>query len=257
VRTLRNVLSVATAAAGLWAQTADKPLTNGEIESMLTAGVPESTILLKIETAAALGLVDLDASSSALVGLKQKGATERVLNAVLWAEPLGASLKHRQKEDRAVPGLPSAGGPYFRGPSGWLTLKSFLLWPPLYSSRGFWSRSTHNFAVPLSGSHSELQIAEARPAFYVREPGSIPDWRVVRLTSRDNERLLRLVSSGDFFSTARFLQADVREVQVLRVAGNIFTLRPVMELKPGEYALCTAVSGGPNLKACYGFGIQP
>jgi hypothetical protein len=33
---------------------------------MLTAGVPESTILLKIETAAARGLVDLDASSSAL-----------------------------------------------------------------------------------------------------------------------------------------------------------------------------------------------
>jgi hypothetical protein len=37
---------------------------------MLTAGVPESTILLKIETAAARGLVDLDASSNASVGLK-------------------------------------------------------------------------------------------------------------------------------------------------------------------------------------------
>jgi len=52
MRLLRNVLSVPTVAAGLWAQRIDKPLTNGEIESMLTAGVPESTILLKIETVA-------------------------------------------------------------------------------------------------------------------------------------------------------------------------------------------------------------
>jgi hypothetical protein len=255
MRLLRNVLSVATVAAGLWAQRIDKPLTNGEIESMLTAGVPESTILLKIETAAARGLVDLDASSSALVGLKQKGATEQVLNAVLWAEPLGAARKRRQQEDRAVPGLPSGGGPYFKGNSGWVTLRSFLLWPPMYS-RISWSRSTHNVAVPVSGSHSELQIAEARPAFYVREPGSMREWRVVRLTSRNNERLLRLVRSGDFFSTAGFLLADIRDVQVQRVAGNIFTLRPVLGLVSGEYALCTAVPGGQHLNVCYGFGIQ-
>jgi len=183
---------------------------------MLTAGVPESTILLKIEMAAARRLVDLDASSSALIGLKQKGATEQVLNAVLWAEPFGAGLKHRQKEDRAVPGLPSADGPYFRGPSGWVTLRSFLLWPPLDFPRSVWSRSVHNFTVPLGSTRSELQIAEARPTFYIREPESMPEWSVVRLISRDNERLLRLVGGGGFFSTAGFLWADVRDVSVQR-----------------------------------------
>jgi hypothetical protein len=255
MRLLRNVLYATTVAAGLWAQRIDKPLTNGEIESMLTAGVPESTILLKIETAATRELVDLDASSSALVGLKQKGATEHVLNAVLWAEPLSAALRRRQQEDRAVPGLPSGGGPYFKGPSGWVTLRSFLFWPPMYSAIS-WSRSTHNVNVPVSGSHSELQIAEEQPAFYVREPGSMREWRVVRLTSRNNERLLRLVRSGDFFSAAEFLRADVRDVQVQRVAGDIFTLRPVLGLEPGEYALCTAVPGGQDLNLCYGFGMQ-
>jgi hypothetical protein len=79
-----------TLAAGLLTQTGDNRLTNAEIESMLMAGLPESTIQMKIEAAALRGLVDLDASSNALIALKQKGATERVLNAVVWAEPFGA-----------------------------------------------------------------------------------------------------------------------------------------------------------------------
>jgi hypothetical protein len=61
MRLMRVLLSVAAVAVGLWAQTIDKPLTNSEIESMLVAGLPESTILLKIQTAALRGLVDLEA----------------------------------------------------------------------------------------------------------------------------------------------------------------------------------------------------
>jgi hypothetical protein len=81
--------------------------------------------------------------------------------------------------------------------------------------------------------------------------------RVVHLTSRNNERLLRLVRSGNFFSTAEFLRADVRDVEVQRVADDIFTLRPVLAVGSGEYALRTAVPGGHDLSVCYGFGIQP
>src|SRR5262249_16244854 len=116
---------VATAAAGLRAQMTDKPLTNSEIESMLVAGLPQSTILLKIQKAAFEGLVDLEASSNALIALKRRGASERILNTVMWAEPFGAGLKRRQEEDRAVPSLPGSSGAYYRAPSGWVTLRSF------------------------------------------------------------------------------------------------------------------------------------
>ena len=135
MRRLSYILPVVTLAAGLLAQTGDNRLTNAEIESMLMAGLPESTIQMKIEAAALGGLVDLDSSSNALIALKQKRATERVLNAVVWAEPFGALRKRQQDEDRAVPGLPSSAGVYYKGPSEWVRLRSFLLWQPLYSSR--------------------------------------------------------------------------------------------------------------------------
>ena len=74
MRLFRALLPVVAITAGLLGQTADKPLTNSDIESMLAAGLPESTILMNIEAAAFRGLVDLDASSSTLIALKQKGA---------------------------------------------------------------------------------------------------------------------------------------------------------------------------------------
>src|SRR5215472_12803822 len=112
---LRTVLlAVAAIGAAISAPTADRPLTNSEIASMLASGLPEGTILLKIEAAAYRGLVNLDASPSALIALKQKGASEQVLNAVMWAEPYGAPLKQQLEEDRAAPGLPNANGVYYR-----------------------------------------------------------------------------------------------------------------------------------------------
>jgi len=52
MRFRRVLLAVAAVAAAMLAQTVDKPLTNSEIGSMLASGLPESTILLTIETAA-------------------------------------------------------------------------------------------------------------------------------------------------------------------------------------------------------------
>jgi hypothetical protein len=221
MRILRSLVPIVAIVASLWAQTTDKPLTNNEIESMLTAGLPEGAILMKIEMAAARGLVDLDASSSALIALKQKGAMEQVLNAVLWAEPFGAALKRKQEEARAVPGLPSAGGVYYRSSPGWVMLRSFLLWPPLYSTWNFRPRRTHEYSIPLGGSHSELQIGEAQPTFYIRETDSGEAWQIIRITARDNERVLRLASTRDFFSTDRFSPTQVRGVQMSRVASNV------------------------------------
>jgi hypothetical protein len=255
MRLFRVLLPVIAAAAGLWAQTADKPLTNSEIESMLVAGLPEGTILVKIQIAAFRGLVDLDASPTALIALKQRGASEQVLNAVMWAEPFGNSLKREQEEDRSAPGLPGSAGLYYRAPSGYVTLQSFLLWPPLYSGWNSYSRRRHEYNIPLGGGHADLQIAEPLPAFYLRELTS-DAWRVIRVASRDDRRLLPLVSSGGFMATAGFPASEAREVQITHVAGELFTLRPVAPLESGEYVLCSAVSGGASLNVCYGFGVR-
>src|SRR5215831_5838250 len=148
MRRLRVILPV-TVVAGLWAQTVNKPLTNAEIESMLAGGVPENTIVMKIQAAVFGGLAGLDASSTALIALKQKGASEAVLDAVVWAEPFGARTKQQQELDRAAPGLPSTAGVYFREPSGWVRLRSFLVWPPLYSRGDVSFRRSHEVNVPV------------------------------------------------------------------------------------------------------------
>ena len=250
---LRFLLPITVVAAGLWAQTANKPLTNAEIESMLVAGVPESTIVMKIEAAVFGGFVALDASSTAVIALKQKGASEAVLDAVMWAEPFDARTKEQQELDRAAPGLPNSAGVYNRGPSGWVRLRSFLVWPVFSSKWNLSLRRTHAYYVPVSGSHAEVQIRERQPAFYLRELAS-DGWQVIRLGVGGDRRFVQLISSGEFPFGDRF--ASSGKVQIMRIAGDVFKLQPVASLESGEYALCSGVGGGPNSSVCYGFGVQ-
>jgi hypothetical protein len=253
MRRLTVILPVITVAAELWAQTANKPLTNAEIESMLSAGVPESTIVMKIQAAVFGGFAALDASSTAVIALKQKGASEAVLGAVVWAEPFDTRTKQQQELDRAAPGLPNSAGIYNRGPSGWVRLRSFLVWPGFSSKWNLSLRRSHSYNVPVSGSHAEAQIRERQPAFYLRELVS-DGWQIVRLGLGGDRRYIQLVSSGEFPFRDRF--ASSGQVQIMRIAGDVFKLQPAAPLQPGEYALCSVVPSGPNSSVCYGFGVQ-
>ena len=253
MRRLRVILSVITVAAGLWSQTADKPLTNAEIESMLVAGVPESTIVMKIQAAVFGGFAALDASSASVIALKQKGASEAVLDAVVWAEPFDARTKQQQELDRAAPGLPNSAGVYNRGPSGWVRLRSFLVWPVFSPKWNLSLRRSLAYNVPVSGSHAEVQIRERQAAFYLRELAS-DGWQIIRLGLGGDRRYIQLVSSGEFPFRDRF--AATGKVQIIRIAGDVFKLQPVAPLESGEYALCSGVPSGPNSSVCYGFGVQ-
>lgn len=254
MRALATVLLVSALAACSWPQSADKPLTNSEIGAMLTAGLPESTIIIKIQIAVAQELVDLDASSSALAELKQKGATEPELNAVLWAEPFGAFWKQKQEEARAVPDLPDAAGVYFKTPSGWFDLAPLMLWTPFLAAPG-WFHARRESSVVLGAAHAELQIREMRPTFYVRQPASGDPWQIVRIRTRNDQRFLPVSSRGDFGETLKTQADQSRNVPITHVAGDIFTLRPTVPLAAGEYTLCTTVPGGAGLNLCYSFGI--
>ena len=255
MRTLRIPLLAAAIASGVLAQSTDKPITNSEIESMLAAGLPESTIIIKIEIAVDRGLVDLDASAPALAELKQKGATERELNAVLWAEPFGGIWKQRQEESRAAPDLPTPAGVYFKDGSGWVNIAPLMLWTPFLTAPG-WYHGRRESSVVLGAARAELQIREPQPTFYVRQPASGDPWQIVRVGRRNDQRLLRVSSRGDFGQTVSTRPDRARDVPMTHVAGEIFTLRPTAALDDGEYILCTTVPGGPGLNVCYSFGIQ-
>ena len=254
MRNFEPFLLAVVLSGGLWAQNTEKPITNSDIESMLSAGLPESTIVIKIEMAADRGLVDLDSSSAALAALKQKGATERELNAVLWAEPFGAGWKLQQEENRAVPDLPGAAGVYVKGPAGWTQIGSFLLWTPFYSGWS-WYHGRRESTVALGSAQAALQVRETQPTFYLRQPASGEPWQIIRVSSRDARRLLRVSANEELGQTLR-TQPNPPGVQMTHVAGEIFTLKPAANLEPGEYVLCTTVAGGPGLNLCYPFGVQ-
>ena len=266
MRTLRVFLLITAAIAGLRAQSADQPLTNADIESMLAGGLPETTILFKIEDAVDRGMVDLDASTRALIALKEKGAGERVLNQVLWAEPFKAAwqermadLQQKEEEERAAPGFPDRGGVYIRRSSEWIPMSSFLIWLPVHTATA-WMQRAREYSVPAGHGDSALQIAESQPSFYVRVPGPGDNWQTVRATSRNGQRQLRLASRDGFGPNESITPrqaGDVQNVAMTHVAGSIFALRPDAALGPGVYVLCSDVQGGPGLKLCYNFDIRP
>ena len=262
MQTFKFSLLAAVATIALWAQPPDQPLTNAQIESMLSAGLPESTILLKIRIAADRELVDVDTSSQALGILKEKGASERILNAILWAEPFDelwrqeqAAWEQMQQEERAVPGLPAGAGLYLKESSGWVPLSSFLFWAPLYSGSS-WLHGSHKYSVPLDKAHSAFQITESRPNFYVREPASDQSWQIIHLSSRDDQRQVRMAWSDKWDNMDRIQPNQVIDVPMAHVAGDIFVLTPNAALEAGEYLLCTTLPEQASLNLCYSFGVR-
>jgi len=229
------------------AQATEKPLTNGDVAS---TGLPESTIVLAIQLAGQRGSTSFDTSPAGLIELKNSGATEKVLNAVLKAQA------HKPAPPESpVPGLPAKPGVYYQGPSDWLSLPSCLLWPAfttsLRAATTFW---TEGNVMVLPGQQAQIQISERKPALYAR--GHVEQrWQLLRVLQRGDRRELRLAPSDTFSAEIRFRPSDVREIALAPLGHEVFTITPRVELEPGEYLLCTEVPAARRLLQCYEFGI--
>ena len=239
-----------------------EPLTNVQIETMVVNGIPDSTILLKIQIAVDRGMVNLDDSGTALGVLKAKGASERVLNAVVWAAPFStvwlkrkAEAVVQQAEQKAAPGLPRAAGAYFQTSSGWARLPSFVFWTPFYSGWA-WMNGDHEYSIPISSYDREVEISGSKPTFYVRQSRAGQEWDIALVTSQKNRRELQMVSPVGQGKMAAIPAKQQHLVTLTPVVGDIFTLRPTQALLRGEYVLCTGVPGGPGLDVCYKFTVQ-
>ena len=142
------------------------------------------------------------------------------------------------------------------GSSGWVTPRSFLLWPPFYSGRSSYCRVQLRVHTCRWAAATRISRSPSRSRPFISGRPASDAWRIIRLASRDDPRLLRLVSRGEYAAMDRFEASEAREIQITRVAGEVFTLRPVAPLEAGEYVLCAEVPGGASLKVCYSFGIQ-
>jgi hypothetical protein len=234
------------------AEEPEKPLTNEDVANMVKAGLPEGTIILAIQLAGQRESTSFDTRPGALIELKRLGATEKILNAVLWSQPLGLAPEPKSTEISAAPGLPPEPGVYYRSSSGWIALPSFLVWPPLMAP---WQFGRKDYTIALPALHARLQIVERRPMFYLREPPSGAAGQLLELSTRKEHRELRL-TSGDTFPTEISYLQDRREVEIGSVAADVFTVRAKSDLTAGEYLYCNAVPGVHQLLLCYEFGIH-
>ena len=256
---LRTNLTLLLACAALPAQVMEKPLSNTDVANMLRAGLPEGTVELAIHRAVARGNTDFDASTQALVELKNMGATEPILNFILAAPTI-----QRYEPSTVVPGLPPSHGLYCQSAGGWSSLDPVVLFPdmealskPNWKVLGAWDRVRENRRYAVPGRQARAQVAGPRPTFYLRGQRPEREWSVVRLTPQANHRELMATIPDVFAREPRMTFASGAPVELAPniSADDVVMLRPAADLTPGEYLVFRFVPGQNWLIEGYAFEV--
>lgn len=234
-------------------ETTERPAGNPEVIRMLQAGMPDSTIVSEIEILAGRG-AEFDISPAAMAELKQRGASEKVLNTIIWAEM------------EVVPSvaIPRPRGVFYRStnaaPGNMMPLGSFLLFEefrPRWTTWPFYATGAKD--VALNASPTVVQVTEGNPTLYVQGFATDAGWQLVKIGRAADYRELHLkrkhAFSKDFFSDSVFERGELRPL-IVAPAGDNYTIRPTAPLEAGVYALCSQVPGGVGwMRACYEFQV--
>jgi hypothetical protein len=256
---LRANLAFLLICAAMPAQVTEKPLTNSDIANMLKAGLPEGTVVLAIQRAVAHGNTDFDPSTEGLVELKKAGATEPILNFVLAAPAV-----QRYEPSTIVSGLPVPRGLYFQSTAGWSALDSVVLFPDIetrwktnWKVLGSWDRAREDRLYVVPGRQARAHVTGPRPALYLRGQHPGREWSVVRLTPAPDHRELAATIQDVFSRDPRmkFASGTPAELDAATTAADVVTLRPTIDLAPGEYLIFKLVPGQPWLIEGYAFEV--
>jgi len=141
-------------------------------------------------------------------------------------------------------GIPAPRGIYYRAAGGWVSLSHTVLMP-LWDERAaaleILNVGSDHTITQLPGRHAGIQIAsDVRPTFYLH--GITPaDLYLVRAVSKADYRELRMIASRHFWEWAHFRDKDVTDFGIEAVNGDIVAIKPVADLKPGEYTLASVM----------------
>jgi hypothetical protein len=241
-------LCVLLTCGSLIAQEPAPQIANGDIINMLRAHVPETTIISEINVLVGQGAT-FNISPSAIVELQRAGASEKVLDAIIYMQT------------NVVPGLMISvpRGVFYRTGTSATELRSFLLWAefaPRWETWPFYPTGAKN--VAMNASPVVVQVPDPSPTLVVQ--GYTPDsgWQLVRIGRAADHREMRLKRKGafsrDFFSDSMFERGDLRPLTFAVTTSGSFTVRPASPLEPGNYALCGQLQSG-WMRACYEFQV--
>lgn len=178
-----------------------------------------------------------------------------LLAAGLWAQDNPPATESANMD---LTGLPYGRGAFYRFGGEWVTLP-FNVLMPFWEGRGLalevLNVGSDHTTSEIQGAHSGIQIADPRPTFYLH--GIDPsDVRLVRATSKDDYRELRMPVSRHYRKWAHFRAEDLADLTITGVNGDVVTVRPSADLKPGEYALTSGVQHGDKwLRLGFDFGV--
>ncbi len=231
---------------------ADELLTNESVIALIKAGLSESVIVAKISSSTSK---KFDLSTAGLIALKQAGASDRVIEAML-APPAAPDVTAARPPE----GSATVGGVRLRDRDVIYHLKDGR---PVELVALLGEVKTEAF--PFAGVSSELvlkarranvRIVETQPVFLSAYPPT--DAVLVRLepgTEKD-DRNLKIGGGGGFWAFSMrsgVRQKDRIEVISERNEQGLYRITPRESLPPGEYGFVVFASGAGAAKV-FDFG---
>jgi hypothetical protein len=237
---------------------AQEVLTNDSVLTMKKVGLSDALILAKIRSSQ----TKFDTSTQALVGLKQAGLSDQIIEAMLGhAGPGGTvSAPPAGVDPRAqgVGGLPKGRDAvfYVRGDQ-YIELAAAVA--SLETNVSFFQSKSE---IVLKGRKAAYRIADRQPVFFsVWAPNEAP---LVRLKPGDDhdDRNLKF-SSGSIMPFGGTMKQGVRTQDTVDVDSEkdprgFYRVKPRQALDPGEYGfiLTGGFAGGAGGGKIYDFGID-
>jgi hypothetical protein len=230
------------AAPAATATTADETLSNEQVIALIAAGLSEQTIILKIRGSK----TSFDTSAAALVRLKEAGATDAVLAAML------SPAAPPQPEAAAAPAAPVyEPGVYLVEGSERVQIEP-TVFTNAKSGGGFWTGMTYGIAkakikANVPGRAAAVRSAQSRPTFEFYFQGSnglmFPvagastpsEFILVPLAQKNDRRELTVGQIGLYSASAGVKGESILQLEVEKLGPGHYRAAPKGTLKPGEY----------------------
>lgn len=266
----------------------EETMTNGEVVSLVKAGLNQSIIVNKIRASK----TNFDLSTDGLIALKKAGVSDAVVTAMLEAksgkvmnDPAsnGTNGSAANGGDPNNPLSPHSFGIYmYEEKDG---VKKMTQMTPNVSAQnrtgGGFTASVTPFGLGkvktkanLPGTTAALQIKETSPVFYfyldtksggLNTSSGIPstpnEFTLIKFNIRSDNREVTISKSNAYGGKGGLSDEYVVPFGAETVGEGIFKITPKASLKNGEYGFYLINSGGSNTSAAVGakffdFGVK-
>jgi hypothetical protein len=236
-RLLAFLAAAISAAAILDAQQSKEPLKNDNVVAMTKAGIDDPTIIKMIEA----GGTDFDASPDALIGLKNAGVSNRVIEAIVSAARSNAGTS-----SKGLYPQPDEIGVYVNLRERLVPLKvEIITWreggvlksmATAAASAGLASTRGHlNGLVNKPMSALRLESSPV-PEFliYCAEGTSAEEYQLLSFWEKKDRREFRLATGGIVHASSG-ADMNVVSVDIVRLGPRFYRVKPSYPLQKGEY----------------------